>query len=808
MWSTNLKSAWRNLKANKAFSVINVSGLAIGLTAFLLIVSYLRFEHSYDDYNVNIDRLYRVPMEITEKSGKGTAPQTFAFTYPAVAPALKKDFPEVEEAVRFRKQWGVVSHGTNKFLEDNELFFVDPSVFQLFTYTFVKGDPKTALADLNDAVITESTAKKYFGESEPIGKTLVFQNQNYAVKAVISDIPENSHLTFHILFNFNRYVQLTKAFGRDAQNSWGWSDFYTYVLLKPGADPRSLQADLPQFAERYMGDQMKQKGFTVAFHLEPVKDIHLRSKYDYEFPGNGNFTYLKYLGIAAFFILFIAWINYINLSTARALDRAREVGVRKVIGAGKAQLVRQFLAESFLVNFLAMLGGVVGYVLLLPYFSRLVGLNAGSLSIPGLSMLTILGVVYFSGAILAGAYPSFILSSFSPLRALKTTTAVAMNGGHKNLLRKSLVTIQFFTAIILIAGAIGFYKQLHYMSSADLGVNIHQTLILHQPIDLDSSKSASVTSFVNDLKTYPGIQSVTMSTSVPGSEVGGSSNFSAFHSNAEKRCRDFGIDSQFIRAYGLGLSAGRNFSIDKQGPETNVILNQTAVKTFGFASDAGAIGEKLKDNSSVYKIIGVIRDFHQESLQNGIDPIVFYPEKPYNMSEYSLKINTTDPKKLIGFVRQKWTACFPDSPFGYNFLDEVFDAQYKSDRLFSIVLWLFTALAIVVACLGLFGLSLYTVTKRAKEISIRKVLGATAFQITQLISKDYLRLVLFAALPAIPVAYLVLKNWLNDYAFHISIGWWFIVSPILLISAIAMSTVIYHSLKAALGNPAKNLRRE
>ena len=344
------------------------------------------------------------------------------------------------------------------------------------------------------------------------------------------------------------------------------------------------------------------------------------------------------------------------------------------------------------------------------------------------------------------------------------------------------------------------------MSSASLGVTINQTLVLHQPVNLDSSKSAAVTSFVNDLSSYPGIQSITLSTSVPGTEVGGSSNYSTIHSNIEKRCRDFGIDSKFIAAYGLELLAGRNFSTDKQGRETSVILNQAAVRAFGFASDATAIGEKIKDNSSLYKIIGVIKDYHQESLQNGIDPIVFYPEQANNMNEYSIKINSTDPKKLIEFARQKWNAFFPESPFSYRFLDDVFNEQYKSDRLFSTVLWLFTALAIAVACLGLFGLSLYTVAKRAKEISVRKVLGASTYGIIQLIAKDYLRLILIAGVPAIPIAYYVLRNWLDNYAFHISIGWWFIVAPIVLIGVFAMSTVIYHSLRAAMSNPSRNLR--
>jgi putative ABC transport system permease protein len=808
MFRNFFKTAWRNLIKHKTFSIINISGLAIGIAAFLLIISYLHFEYSYDDYDTNRDRLYRVPMEIAEKGATVSKPQTFAFTFPAVAPALKQDFPEIEEAIRFRMQWGVMKHGANKFVEDGLVYYVDPAVFKLFDFTFEKGDPHTALAGLNDAVITKSTAKKYFGDTDPIGQALSWGNEDYIVKAVIKDIPDNSHLTFHVLFNFSKYIQRTNNFGGETRNAWSWADYYTYLLLKPGTDVRALQAKLPAFAQRHMGDLMKQQGYVVSFNLQPLKDIHLKSKYNYEFPGNGNLVFLKYLGLAAFFILFIAWINYINLSTARALDRAKEVGVRKVIGAGKYQLIRQFLTESLLVNLLAIITGIAIYFWALPSFCRLLALSPADLTIPLLPLLAIIGTIFFSGGLLAGVYPSFILSSYSPLQALKQSVAGSITGSSKNMLRKSLVVIQFFAAIMLIAGAIAYYRQLRYMSTADLGINISQTLVLHQPVSLDSSKANRVISFVSDLEGHPGIQSVSLSSSIPGSEVGGSSYITTLHSKEQKLCRGYDIDNKFIRDYHLDILAGRGFTTDKRGPETNVILNQAAVRVLGFTSDDAAIGEKIKDGQSLYNIIGVLKDFHQKSLQSNIDPIVFYPAELYNMSEFSIRINTPDQKGMIDFIHRKWAGAFPDSPFSYNFLDDLFDAQYKSDRLFSLVLGLFAVLAIIVASLGLFGLSLYTITKRAKEISIRKVLGATVYQITQLIAKDYLRLILIAALPAIPVAWWVLNDWLNDYAFHISLGWWFVVSPIALILAVAMSTVIYHSLRAALNNPAKNLGRE
>jgi putative ABC transport system permease protein len=808
MFRNYFKTAWRNLLKTKTFSAINVSGLAIGIAAFLLIISYLHFEYSFDDYDVNKDRLYRVPMEVTEEMEHNALPERIAFTYPAVAPALKQDFPEIAEALRIRKQWGVVRSGNNQFVEDEQFLYVDTNLFRVFSFEFIAGDAENAFRELNDIVITSSTARKYFGGANPLGRSLTYGNENFVVKAVISDPPLNSHLHFHILANFNKYVQDGKAQGRDAENSWSWSDFYTYVLLRPGTDPRVLHAKLADFAERHMGDRMKKTGIHVQFDLEPLKDIHLRSKYEYEMAGNGNLSYLKYLGAAAIFLLVIAWINYISLTSARAIDRAREVGIRKVVGAERPQLIGQFLMESLLINFFSILLGLAVYKLTLPIFSRMVELDSASLSLPAPEFWTMVFAIFLSGTFLAGAYPSFILSSQTPLQSLKPAAAGMVDRSNRGLLRKSLVVLQFFAAIVLISGALGLRRQVQYMSSADLGIDVKQTLILHQSVKRDSTSTQSIASFIHDLESHPGVESVTASTSVPGSEVGGSSLYTSMHSNAEKTCRDFGIDNRFIPDYGLALAAGRNFTTDKTGAETNIILNEAAVRVFGFANDEAAIGEQLRDGSTTYKVIGVIRDYHQKTLQNVIDPIVFYPEQEYRMQEFSVKVNTRDPVALVEDVKAKWIAAFPESPFVYSFLDDVFNAGYKNERLFSLVLWLFTLLAIIVACLGLLGLSLYMVAKRRKEISIRKVLGASVLHIVRLVARDFLRLIILSALGAIPLAYFLLQNWLKDYAFHISIGPWFFFIPLLLIVTIAMCTVCYHSLKAALADPVRNLKAE
>ncbi len=801
------KTAWRNLLKNKTFSVINILGLAIGITAFLLIVNYLRFEYSFDDFNERANRIYRVPMRITEKGGE---PQTFAFTYPALAPAIKKDMPEVQEVARFRRRWGVVQQGEQKIIESGMIYYVDPSVFNIFSFDFESGNPGTAFRQLNDAVITHSTAVKYFGKENPIGKSFHFSDEDFIVTAVLKDIPANSHLQFNILLNYNKYIQLTNG---DANTSWGWSDFYTYILLKPGADAVALQAKMPAFAEKYIGDRMRQEGYRADFDIEPLKDIHTRSVYDYEMAGSGNLYYLKYLGIAALLILLIALINYINLSTARSLERSKEIGVRKVIGATKWQLVRQFLAETFLLNMAGIFAGFMLFKLLLHPFADMLHLDSSILQSSSWTFWLTLFALFVVTTLIAGFYPAFVLSAFQPVQTLKSAPGVTGVKMGRNIFRKSLVVLQFAAAIMLIGGAIGFYQQLTYMSSRDLGVDIKQTMVLQHASNPDSSQLHAVTSFLNDLQTIPGVQSVTASTDVPGGEVGGSTSFRLLASNNDKRCRLLGIDDKFIPEYKLMLAAGRNFDKDRPADNDttqvlNVIINETAMKVLGIASPKNAINQLISGSGYTCKVIGVLKDYHQESLQHEYDPIVFYPEQPLNMGSYSLKLHTSDLQQVIAKAKVYWDRSFPQSPFNFYFLDDHFNEQYKNDQLFSTILWWFTLLAVIVASLGLFGLSLYTVTKRTKEISVRKVLGATVMQITMLITKEYLRLVVVAGLVAIPAAYFLLQNWLNDYAFHISIGMWFFVLPLLLIMSIAIVTVLYQSLKAAIANPVKHLRSE
>lgn len=806
MFRNYFKIAVRNLLKQRAFSIVNILGLSFGMAASLIILNYLNFERSYDNFHDKADRIYRVPMEITEKGG---ATQTFAFTYPPVAPSMLQDFPEVAAAVRWRSQGGVIQVGEDETNYDvrGSLFFVDKAVFKVFSFPFAKGNAATALKGLNDIVITESTAKKYFGNVEPIGQRIHYRDEDYIVSAVLKDLPQNSHIQFGILFNFDNYIHLVEANGGRIRDNWGWSDYYTYILLKPGTDVKALQAKMPAFAERYKGEDMKKTNYTMQFVLQPLKDIHLKSKYDYEFPGNGNFKYLSFLGIAGVLILVIAWINYINLSTARALDRSKEVGIRKVVGAFRHQLVRQFLAESFLVNVISVALGVTIFQLSLPYFRELVGKEIPGFSLMNWQFWAALAGMFVIGSLLAGFYPAFVMSAFRPIQVLKGGTILETGRSGKNLLRKVLVVGQFAAAILLIAGVVGLYRQMQFMRNIDLGVDISQTLVVQEAIFRDSIQLLKVKSLLTELERLPDVVGVTASTDIPGKEVGNSTTFWKKGTNNEKRARTLGVDTKFIDNYDLKIIAGRKFREDFGTERTNVILNETAIKVLGFASPEAALGQQVTYSDGDLTVVGVLQDYHQESLRYDYDPIIFYVNTG-SWAFYSLKVKTGDMQKTLANVEKTYKSYFPGSPFQAIFLDEFYDAQYRADQQFNTILWSFMVLAIVVACLGLLGLSAFTLAKKSKEISIRKVLGASAGQIVSLVTKEYFGLILIAGVLALPLAYYLMNTWLQSYVFRIELGWWFFVLPIIGIVIIAAITISWQSLRAAGANPADALKSE
>jgi len=792
--------SFRNLLRNKLFSFINILGLSIGIGAALLIINYLQYEEGYDAFHANFNRIYRVPMQIQEKGGPV---QTFAFTYPAVAGAMKSDFPEVEEAIRFRRLGGLVNV-EDKAFADIKMFFADEKVFDVFTFPFVHGDTN-ALRELNNAVITEALALKLFGEVDARGKTFQFFNdQTFKVSAVIRNIPENSHIQFDFLLPYKRYSETLKEVGADAETSWGWSDYYTYVLLKPNHDPDQIQSKMAAFAERYKGEDMKARGYSANFQLQPMGDIHTKSAYDYEFLGNGNFTYLSYLLYAALFILLMAWFNYVNLTTSKSLQRAKEVGIRKAAGAHRFELVVQFLMDSFVVNSIAVAVGVTIFIITNPYLSSLTG---KSLTVPSFTDLGFWGLVFIVllvGSLLSGLYPAFILSGYKPVSALKGR--LTTGGAGATYLRKVLVVVQISLAVILLSGTWALVTQMRFMQKKDLGVNINQTLVLRDRAYHDSTFASTDESFIQELKKLSFAKSVTASADVPGREVGGSSNYQQVSLDNPKRCRDYEVDLNFFHDYELKLLAGRSFEKYDQ-EQRGVVINQTAADVLGYTSAEMAINTKITNGQDTLTVVGVLQDFHQKSLQHEFNPIIFYLDD-YNWGYYSIKLSSTDLGGGIADIEKLWKQFYSDSPFDYFFLDEFYNAQYKSERMFNTLLNVCTGIGIVIAGLGLVGLSLFTIARRTKEMGIRKVLGASLVQVVGMFVKEYVVLAVLAFVVAIPVSYFMAASWLQSYAFKTTLGTSFVVVPFLGILLVTLVSVGVQSFLAAGSNPTESLRGE
>ncbi len=804
MLKNYLKIAVRNFQRYKTNTFINIFGLAVGISVFFLIIQYVAFELSYGSFNKNADRIYRVRNDriYSDKHDKS------AGCPPALAPTLKKEFPEVIESARL-KGTDVTFIDKEKNVAENveKVFYAETSFLKIFTFPLIIGSIAAVLNEPYNVIISESLSQKYFGNDNPVDKeiTLIneYGNHNYKITGVFKDIPPNSHIKFNMLISYKTII----AQNKQAEYYWGWNAFNTYILLARGVDPKALEAKFPAMIEKYKNYESSYKR---QYLLQPLKDIHLYSHLRFEPEVNGSAETVKFLSIIALFVLILAWVNYINLSTSRSLMRAKEVAIRKVLGSNRLRLIKQFMTESFLLNLIALILAFVINEIALPYFNSMTG---KPLSIWLLeNNWTLLGVLFLTGVFLSGIYPALVISSFNPLTAFKTSSGRISKGID---LRKTLVIFQFAISIILIASTIIVYEQLSYMYNKDLGVNIDRTLILESPKGNGSSYS-SVTNFKDALLTIPGIKIVSASASVPGKGYSNaSSGVRKYGSRKEDGTQGFfiDVDENYFKLYNIPLVAGRYF---KKTSRFNheIILNEEAVKVYGFKNPEDAVNKKLVfdgfDGQSI-KIAGVTKDYHQESLKSSILPIVFNPvnASDLNLTRYfSIKIDGKNIKHIITQVRNKWNEIFPDQPFEYNFLDDVFNAQYKSDRQFGEVFGLFTLLAIIISCLGLFGLVSFTAERKTKEIGIRKVLGATVPRIVSMLSLDFIKWVLIANIIAWPAAYYFMNKWLQGFAYRVDLDLWMFALAGGIALLIAIGTVCFHSIKAATANPVKSLRYE
>lgn len=801
MWRNYIKIAGRTLLKRKAFSLINIVGLALGMAACLLILQYVKIELSYEDYHTQAEDIYRIQLD---RYNNGQLSTSWAAGCAAVGPQLSENFPEVIDFARLRGESAIVSHQDKQFRE-NRMFFANPAFLDMFSYPLLRGDEAVKLEAPFTAIITESMAKKYFGSTDPIGQTLQFNGRaDYEITGVIADVPENTHLKFDMLLSWSTFQSFIE---RDLDTAWNWDGYFTYVLMRDGVDQAAFESKMASFVEAELGEDLQQRNENMVFSLQPLPDIHLYSDLMYEAEPNGDGQAVYFLLIISLFIIVIAWINYINLATARSLDRSKEVGVRKVMGSSRGQLMRQFLFESVLLNVAALVVAIGIMVVVLPAFSDLTGKNITLALFATPSFWIAVGGLFAIGAFLSGLYPAFVLSAFKPVTVLKGGKGTTSHGVW---LRKGLVVFQFAASVALIVGTFTVYQQIQFMRSQDLGIDIEQTVVVRGPSVADSTYTEQFRTFKAELLNESSVQGITASTSVPGTKpgwnAGGIRRLSADESESNQY-RVIGADYAYFDAFDIDIMVGRSFSEEFSTDPQTVLFNSAAVARMGFESNEAAIGEQIYFWGDTYTIVGVVEDYHQESLKETVDPLIFRLI-PESRGFFSLKVSTENLPATLAAIEAQWMAFFPGNPFDYFFLDEHFNQQYRADLRFGEVFGVFALLAIIVACLGLFGLASFMVAQRTKEIGIRKVLGAPVVGIVGLLTKTYAILVLVAFVLAVPAAYYVMDQWLLNFAARIDLSWWLFVGPGLLVLLIAIAAVGVQTVKAAIANPVKSLRYE
>ena len=802
-----LTIALRSFLKHKSFTALNVIGLSLGMVASLLILQYVKYERSYDAFNSKSADIYRVNYAQWQN---GKLRFDCAAAVPAVGPALKNNFPEVKRFTRLYPVSGVVSYnspgrGVISFREE-KMQIADSSVFEVFDVNLLKGDKIQSLAGPNKVMLSERAVKRYFADEDPMGKTISWDGtRNFEVTGVFADLPQNSHIKYDFLFS---YATLNRETQNASETAWGWYDFNTYVLLEPGTDYKALQNKFDAWLAKDRAEDWKRYSGKQDFWLQPLLDIHLGAVLLQESQPDerGDRDSVYALSAIALFILIIAWVNYINLATAKSFERANEVGVRKVMGAQKQQLMNQFLSEAFLVNLFAAVISVVAVWLLWPVFSGLSG-RAIPLNYLGQSDFWLLvGGLFLAGAVLAGFYPAIVLSGFKPVSVLKGKVMASTQG---NFLRKGLVVFQFVASVVLISGSVIVYQQLKFMRNQDLGVDINRTLVLKGPgVVVDSLFKGQMESLKGDAMRIAGVKSVTGASNVPGDEIFWANGIRKLAAPDGSNISGYivGMDEDYVEAFGLDVIEGRNFDATSVGNK-HVILNRAMVSALDFKDPKSAIGEKVRQGLDTLEIIGVLENYHQMSLKEQVTPLV-YRYTPTFASFISFKVEANNYQQVLSSLQQVWNARFPGNPMDYFFLDQFFNRQYDGDKRFGQIFSMFTALAIFVACLGLFGLASFMTIQRTKEIGIRKALGSTSSEVVLLLSKGFIVLVLIANMIAWPLAYFIMSRWLQNFPYRISINPILFVAAGLTVVVIAFLSVGFQTLKAAQINPARTLRSE
>ena len=803
MFKNYLKQTWRSITKNKTYSFLNIIGLSAGLTCFVFIALWVSDELSYDKFNNNYDRIVRListtkTQTETTESAVSSAP---------MAKALKNDYAEVENTVRLRMREEIITHKNQQVLQP-DILLTDPSFFEVFSYHISRGNVATALSEPYSIILTESTAKKYFGDADPIGQTLLLNmydstgyGATYKITGVMPDPPRNAHFTFEMLASF-KTIEVADPDALTVDD-WGDGSYYTYLLLKKGVDHKAFSKKITYFYGKYVGDLFKIWKPIYSYKLQPLSDIHLCSNLQYEIASTGNITQVYIFSTIGIFILLLAGINYTNLATARAAGKAKEVGIKKVVGAGKKQLILQYLSESVLTAIIALLLSFLFSFLLQPFFYELTGKDLSLFSSP-LLLIFLLGVTIFLG-VLSGIYPAIILSAFKP--------AIVLKGAFKSsdkgiLLRKTLVVSQFVITIILITGIVIIYSQMSFIKHKDLGFNKDALLFLKVHGNTDVIKGYDA--FKNELKNNTLVSGITTSNSMIGSGLssGGAETVDNDGAPLQVNTSRLRVDADYFDVYGIKLLAGKGFNHSAvKDSIRQIILNSMAVKKFGWKNNENAIGKPFKIGSEKGIVVGVSNDFHYNSLQQAIEPLVIYPLDGH-FSRITLKVDVKKADQVIAFIENTWKKHFSSALFDYDFLSQQIKGKYQAEERFSKIFLYFSILSLVIACLGLYGLISYTIFQKTKEIGIRKILGATANSIAAMLSKNFLKLVLVACFISVPVAWYLMNKWLQDFAYRISLSWWMFGAAGLLVLVIALITISFQAVKAAIANPVKSLRTE
>lgn len=800
MFRNYLKIAWRQLWRNKFTGAANILGLTIGLGGCLLIGLFVRDELRFDRFVPGGDRIFRVYNERIAEEDRGN----YAIISAAFAPAAQRDFPEIAGTLRLMDTYGkqLFKLGEESRLEEKGLF-MEPAFFDFFGIPLLEGDPATALSEVNNVVLTESMARSYFGDENPVGKSISVEGREAQITGVMPDASGHFHLDYRYFISF---ATAERLMGQAQMESWVRQQFITYLKLRPGADAGGLAAKLPGFAEQYAWPQTEPRGFKYIPHLQPLQDIHLRSSdFQWDVARRGNLSTVRALAAIGLFLLLIAVINFVNLSTARAERRAREVGVRKVSGARRGQLVGQFISEALLLALLSTFLAWQAARLLIPALNQFTGKSI-ALEAGGMLMAGLVAFGALTG-VLAGLYPALVLSAFQPVKVLKGQAGG--EGRQSRRLRQGLVVVQFSLTVLLIIASLVIYQQMHYLNSADMGFRREQVLSFPMRGDMGGRYEAVKETFLR----IPGVVSAAAAYGIPGDITAGD-EIRKPGQETTFPARLFTIDHDYISTLGLELVAGRDFSRDYvTDADEAFVLNETAVRELGFGSPKDAIGQRLdwdmwgRDSLKRGQVIGVVRDFNFESLHNKVGPTVLhiYPDAFWKIL---LRIKGDHVDQTLAEIRKTWDGYNTGYPLEYQFIDESFDAMYQSEAKLSTLLILFTGLTIFVACLGLLGLAIFAAERRTREIGIRKVLGATVERIAALLAREFLKPVLLAILLASPVAWLLLRRWLDTFAYRVDIN------PLIFLLAgglavlIALLTVSFHSLRVALSNPVEALRQE